>query len=338
MRIRQYVAAGVVAVVVAGAVLWAPALARAQALGTFSWQLQPFCNVVTVNVMQTGAVYTLSGYDDQCGAAQRAPLVGLATPNPDGTIGFGLHIVTVPGGADVSVEARITLAALGGSWRDSAGNSGTFAFGGAAAGSPRPAPSTAPAWGTLVAAPASAPSAGITVQRSTLDGSSNAPALMVEWGTPLPPPAGGAGIYSSSRDGVAINGRSSTSYGVIGRSDLNFGVLGIGGVLASGGPLTPALQLDGGGVTVSGSTRPAFVHTAAAGNIIGIRTVINHPLLNGRSNAIVTASHVYDVAVGFIPGGIGVLYDAAAGRWSIVRQDSLAMPVGARFNVIVFNQ
>ncbi len=57
-----------------------------------------------------GAVYTLDGYDDQCGAAQRAALVGLATPNPDGTIGFGLNIVTVPGGRGVQVDARITMA------------------------------------------------------------------------------------------------------------------------------------------------------------------------------------------------------------------------------------
>ena len=116
--------------------------ADAQPLGTFRWQLQPFCNVVTANVTQNGAVYTIDGYDDQCGAAQRAPLVGLATPNPDGTIGFGMNVVTVPGGRGVQIEARITLATLGGSWSDSAGNSGTFAFGASTGGSPRPAPPT----------------------------------------------------------------------------------------------------------------------------------------------------------------------------------------------------
>ena len=87
-----------------------------------------------------GAIYTVDGYDDQCGAAQRAPLVGLATPNPDGTIGFGLHVVTVPGGRGVHIDARITLPSGSGSWTDSAGNSGTFAFGATTGGSPRPAP------------------------------------------------------------------------------------------------------------------------------------------------------------------------------------------------------
>ena len=112
----------------------------AQPLGTFRWQLQPICNVVTVNVVQAGAVYTLDGFDDQCGAGQRAPLVRTATPNPDGTIGFGLHIVTVPGGVPVSVDARIGLASLSGTWSDSAGNSGALAFNAVTGGNPRPAP------------------------------------------------------------------------------------------------------------------------------------------------------------------------------------------------------
>ncbi|MCC6992512.1 MAG: hypothetical protein IT181_26145, partial [Acidobacteria bacterium] len=124
-----------VAVLAAG-----PEWAAAQSLGTFRWQLQPFCNVVTVNVTQSGAVYTLDGYDDQCGAPTRAPLVGLATPNPDGSIGLGLHIVTVPGGRAVSVDVRISLATLGGNWTDSAGNSGTAVFNGTAAGQRRPTP------------------------------------------------------------------------------------------------------------------------------------------------------------------------------------------------------
>lgn len=126
----------------AGAVvtLLASAPAQAQSLGTFTWQLQPFCNKVVVTVTQNGGLYTIDGYDDQCGAPQRAPLVGLATPNPDGTIGFGLNIVTVPGGRNVHVDARIDLGTLGGPWSDSAGNTGTFVLGGAAAGSARPAP------------------------------------------------------------------------------------------------------------------------------------------------------------------------------------------------------
>lgn len=79
----------VAALMAAGSALWGQALAQAQSLGTLSWQLQSFCNRVTVDVVQTGAVYTLDGHDGQCGAAQRAPLTGLATPNPTARSAWG---------------------------------------------------------------------------------------------------------------------------------------------------------------------------------------------------------------------------------------------------------
>jgi hypothetical protein len=129
-----------------GALSSAPA--QAQSIGTLTWQLQPYCNRVTLTITQNGGIYTLDGFDDQCGAAQRAPLVGIATPNPDGSIGFGLNIVTVPSGLSVHVESRVSLGTLGGPWTDSAGNSGTLVFNGAAAGAARPAPTVS---GTVLA-------------------------------------------------------------------------------------------------------------------------------------------------------------------------------------------
>lgn len=134
---------------------WPASRLDAQPLGSFTWQLQPFCNRVTLQVTQAGSLYTAEGYDDQCGAPQRAPLVGTITPNPDGSIGIGLHIVTVPGGRGLQVDARISLASLAGPWSDSAGHAGTFAFNGAAAGSPRPAvtiPGSMIALGAITAA------------------------------------------------------------------------------------------------------------------------------------------------------------------------------------------
>lgn len=104
--------------------------ATAQPFGTYSWQLQPFCNRVTVTLNQDGALYSLDGFDDQCGAAQRAPLVGTAVLNPDGTAGLGFTVVTVPSARAVHVDARVNPATGSGTWGDSAGNSGTFALGG----------------------------------------------------------------------------------------------------------------------------------------------------------------------------------------------------------------
>ncbi len=122
---------------------WTVSPVAAQSLGTFRWQMQPYCNVLTMIVSQSGSVYTLDGYDDQCGAATRAPLTGTAVPNPDGTVAFGINIVASPGAAPVHVAVPLNPATLAGTWQDDAGHSGTFVFtpGAGAAGPPRPGPS-----------------------------------------------------------------------------------------------------------------------------------------------------------------------------------------------------
>lgn len=116
--------------------------ATAQSLGTFRWQLQPYCNVVNLTVTQNGGLYTLDGYDDQCGAPTRASAVGTAVPNPNGSITIGFSIVTTPGGVPVHVQTAIDLGSLGGTWSDSAGHSGAFVFtpGAGNGGSARPVP------------------------------------------------------------------------------------------------------------------------------------------------------------------------------------------------------
>lgn len=116
--------------------------ATAQTVGTFRWQQQPYCNVITLTVVQQSGVYQVDGFDDQCGAATRASASGLAFPNPNGTIGFGVTVVTTPGGTPLHIDATITLAALSGTWRDNSGATGAWTFtpGAAAAGSARPVP------------------------------------------------------------------------------------------------------------------------------------------------------------------------------------------------------
>ena len=117
-----------------------PVAAEAQSLGAFRWQLQPYCNVLTLTVTQSGGAYRLEGTDDQCGSA-RAAAIGMAFQQLDGTIGLGLTIVGSPDGSPVHVDATINVATLGGTWRDSAGHTGNFVFtpGAGAGGSRRPA-------------------------------------------------------------------------------------------------------------------------------------------------------------------------------------------------------
>ncbi len=105
--------------------VWPSVPSIAQPLGTFRWQLVPYCNVLTLNVGHQGGIYTLDGTDDRCGAAQVASARGIAFLNPIGTIGFGVTMVQ-PGGVPVHLEATISLPTLNGTWRDSSGASGAF--------------------------------------------------------------------------------------------------------------------------------------------------------------------------------------------------------------------
>jgi hypothetical protein len=79
-----------------------------------------------------------------------------------------------------------------------------------------------------------------------------------------------------------------------------------------------------------------FVHVATAANINSNWTTIDHPLTNGKPNAIVLVTPNWN------PGSVGGTYDKhpigvwyTAGKWAIFNQDMAAMPVGAAFNVII---
>lgn len=121
--------------------LWSTVPAAAQPLGSFRWQLAPYCNIVTLAVVQQGGQYQLDGTDDQCGAPQAASVRGMAFQNPNGLIGFGLTVVTAPGGTPVHIDAVISVSGLNGTWQDSAGNTGNFIFGaGVPSAGPRPVP------------------------------------------------------------------------------------------------------------------------------------------------------------------------------------------------------
>lgn len=126
-------------VAVAVGLFWSSVAANAQPLGTFRWQLQPYCNVLTLSVVYQNGFYTLDGMDDRCGAAQAASASGVAFLNPNGTVGFGVSTV-LPGGTPIHLEATLNLASLGGTWRDSSANTGTFVLrpGASSGGFPRP--------------------------------------------------------------------------------------------------------------------------------------------------------------------------------------------------------
>ena len=123
-------------------VLSMPMGAMAQTFGTFSWQMQPYCNVVSLTLVNTPAGFTLQGTDDQCGAVNKAGAFGIASFSTAGNVTANFSIVTAPSAKAVHVSAIISPANGNGTWTDSAGNSGTFVLGGAVPGLPvRPVPS-----------------------------------------------------------------------------------------------------------------------------------------------------------------------------------------------------
>lgn len=120
-----------------------PLTASAQVFGTFPWQMQPYCNVVTLTLTTTPAGFTLDGTDDQCGATNKASAVGVASFSATGNVTLNFSIVTAPAGKAVHVSAVVSPANGSGTWTDSVGNSGTFAFFGSVPGLPaRPFPSS----------------------------------------------------------------------------------------------------------------------------------------------------------------------------------------------------
>jgi hypothetical protein len=120
-----------------GWMLLAPSPAAAQAIGTFSWTLEPFCNVVTLTVSADGPAYRLTGYDDQCGAG-RTPAAGVLTPTSDGRYTLAFYLIT-PLGPASHTSGTLLPGVYSGPWHDDGGHRGTLRFGAPPSGGvPRP--------------------------------------------------------------------------------------------------------------------------------------------------------------------------------------------------------
>lgn len=126
----------------------------------------------------------------------------------------------------------------------------------------------------------------------------------------------------SSNDGIGVEGESLGGSGA--------------GVSAKATAVGTALLVEGS-IGVRGNA-PAFVHSATAGNINASRTTLDNPMTNGDPNAMLTVTPVSNDGDPFINAPIGVSYDSGTGRWRIFRADGNAMPVGAKFNVLVIKQ
>ena len=135
MKTRTFVRVGRLMVALGGLVL-AASSASAQVLGTFTWQMQPYCNRVSLTLTTGAGGFVLHGVDDRCGATVRGSASGAAVFNGDGSVSLNFAIATAPAGTVVHVSASVSPTTGQGTWSDDLGHSGTFAFDGSIAGLP----------------------------------------------------------------------------------------------------------------------------------------------------------------------------------------------------------
>lgn len=173
----------------------------------------------------------------------------------------------------------------------------------------------------------------------------------------------GYGVVGTSINAAGVYGASQFSAGVSGSSENGTGVRGItdsitrAGVSASGaGDTGIALELDRGGIRNIGAgvdrKTPVFIHkvaTGGSGNVCAIQayaTVIDHPLTNGRGNAILIVTPNYganNTGVAPAVGIYAVYYDATnqcgkgAGRWVIYNLNTMTLPNNSLINVLIVN-
>ena len=76
-----------------------------------------------------------------------------------------------------------------------------------------------------------------------------------------------------------------------------------------------------------------FMHTAASATISGHITTINHPRLNNNPNARILVTQNWGNAGPYNKNAVGVYYTGS--RWAIYNQNRVAMPVNAKFNILI---
>lgn len=294
------------------ATLLPPTLASAQSLGTFRWQLSPYCNVLTLVVTQIGTQYRFEGTDDQCGATTRAPVLGLGVPNADGTLEFGLTIVTATGPAHVDVTFNV--AALGGTWRDGQGGTGTFTFNPPvpASGSPRPPAVITIPDGAITTAKLAAGAvdtsrlaagavdtsrlaAGAVDSSRVLDGSLGAADINT---AEVQRRVGGvcpAGQYlqTINADGTVACGTDATAAGTITSVTAGNGLLGGG----TTGAVTLSVNLAGTG-TAATVARSDHTHAAAGTDNTGVGVGAATAITTGSNNTAIGARTADSITTG----------------------------------------
>lgn len=158
--------------------------------------------------------------------------------------------------------------------------------------------------------------------------------------------AGVKGInFSTAASAYGVIGSSSGSSGAgtVGYTDnATAGLLGYAYTTSTGpaiksvslaGSSGIGLELENGAIKVSGVNRAAFQHLATGLNTVNNETALPTNVANSF-NDLVFVTAVWDGV--YVNAPLGVYF--TGGVWRIFRQDLLAMPINAKFNVLVIKQ
>lgn len=115
------------------------ASAQGPSLGTFRWNLLPYCDALVMEVrpiLPDGSFFRLTGTHDRCGDAGFLAIEGTAERQPDGTYQLVLTHAVGLGWMEPNFVASIAPQGLSGAWAWD-GEFGTFALAATRSGGPR---------------------------------------------------------------------------------------------------------------------------------------------------------------------------------------------------------
>lgn len=104
-----------------------PPTARAQAVvvGTFHWQMQPFCSTLSLTVIQEAGLYRLQGTETCAQDTSPRSVHGSAALDGQGRVLLTIDTPILQYSLEgTTIYAYLDLATLAGSWRDDGGRSG----------------------------------------------------------------------------------------------------------------------------------------------------------------------------------------------------------------------
>ncbi len=103
-------------------------LANAQVLGTYRWNLAPFCNVIKLTVTKLDGGFSAIGSDDQCGLNEQLSTSGSFITLPNNGFSKGVFTSMSSDGSVILITLNVDPNTGNGEWSDNSGNRGNAIF------------------------------------------------------------------------------------------------------------------------------------------------------------------------------------------------------------------